>query len=863
MSLTGFSQIYIFVFQCALVAAIYLSLFKLRKVFGLTLLVIMLGVSQLLQVFLASSLNYELTSFLTLTSGSKVLFSASIFVILLVYIKENTEQARKIIYGLVVANLLLTVLMFLFSNTYEGSSFESTYNLPKDFFIANTRFLFFGSILLFLDALGLIILYEYFAKHIKTLFFRIFFPVTIVLLADAIIFSSILNYQNPLFYKILVSNIFSKGFASLIYSVLTTVYILYFDKTSYTIKKTKASNYFDIIKQFTFNYKQLLKDKVKIEKNLYYTKNYLQAIFDGTSDAIFIHDAKTGEILDVNQEMCNQFGYTKEEVFNNDMNSLSSGVPPYTKADAQKWLQKVKDEGQQTFEWQAKHKDGHVFWVEVSIKFITIGNKPRFIATARYIDDRKRAEEKLKEQEEDKLKIETILNYTDDDIWALDRHFKLIAFNQAYKNTVLNLGNNELKIGDSIFDKYSKENNKYWKPKYEKVLKGEKLTFEYTNIEDKLSKHYEIKLNPIIIKNAVVGVSAIGRDITERLLTAAKLQESTNFILDTLENMTDAYVSLDNNWYYTYVNKNAGKLFGRKPEDLIGKHIWTEFPEGINQPFYKNYYKAVKTQKSIVIQEYFEPWDRWFENRIIPSKNGLAIFFQDITENKKAIEKIKLQNMQLLEAEEDYRHLFINAPVALWDEDFTEVIKILDGLKKQGVTDLIPYLDSHPDVVKKCTEAIKVVEVNDEVIKLHQAENKEDLFTNIDQSFTPQAFLAFKNELNALYTGKESYETEALLKTFKGEERTVHIKFGVFKNEKGLLDYSKVQVAMVDISEKVVAEEALKQLNKDLENKVAERTLELENKSKILERLNKVFVGRELKMKELKEQIKKLEQNNN
>jgi nitrate/nitrite-specific signal transduction histidine kinase len=70
-------------------------------------------------------------------------------------------------------------------------------------------------------------------------------------------------------------------------------------------------------------------------------------------------------------------------------------------------------------------------------------------------------------------------------------------------------------------------------------------------------------------------------------------------------------------------------------------------------------------------------------------------------------------------------------------------------------------------------------------------------------------------------------------------------------------------VAMVDISEKVVAEEALKQLNKDLENKVAERTLELENKTKILERLNKVFVGRELKMKELKEQIKKLEQNNN
>jgi PAS fold. len=67
----------------------------------------------------------------------------------------------------------------------------------------------------------------------------------------------------------------------------------------------------------------------------------------------------------------------------------------------------------------------------------------------------------------------------------------------------------------------------------------------------------------------------------------------------TLNNISDGFVSLDKNWCYTYVNVKAGEFLGRNPESLIGKHIWTEFPEGVDLPFYKAYYKAVETQKTI------------------------------------------------------------------------------------------------------------------------------------------------------------------------------------------------------------------------------------------------------------------------
>jgi len=118
---------------------------------------------------------------------------------------------------------------------------------------------------------------------------------------------------------------------------------------------------------------------------------------------------------------------------------------------------------------------------------------------------------------------------------------------------------------------------------------------------------------------------------------AAKLKhyELQQKITVLLENISDAFVSLDSNWRYTYMNKKAGEIFNRNPKDMVGKHIWTEFPEGIDQPFYNNYYKAIKEQLFIQMEEYYPPYDKWFENRIYPSKEGLAIFFYDITERKK------------------------------------------------------------------------------------------------------------------------------------------------------------------------------------------------------------------------------------
>jgi PAS domain S-box-containing protein len=112
-------------------------------------------------------------------------------------------------------------------------------------------------------------------------------------------------------------------------------------------------------------------------------------------------------------------------------------------------------------------------------------------------------------------------------------------------------------------------------------------------------------------------------------------------VVEILERISDAFVALDRNSCYTYMNKKASEIFNRDPQQMIGKYIWAEFPESSGQPIHLAYEKAMKEQQYVYLEEYFAPNHQWFENHIYPSPEGLSIFFRDITEKKKTEEKLE------------------------------------------------------------------------------------------------------------------------------------------------------------------------------------------------------------------------------
>ncbi len=174
------------------------------------------------------------------------------------------------------------------------------------------------------------------------------------------------------------------------------------------------------------------------------------------------------------------------------------------------------------------------------------------------------------------------------------------------------------------------------------LLKKPNKSLHYRIYTQQGTLKYIYEKRSVIIENdRIVKLIGISQDITESIQSEQKLNKSKNLLSSTLSSIKDGFVILDFNSNYTYINKKAAKLLGKTPKELVGKHIWTEFPEKAGDTFFDNYQKALNTKKPISFENYFEPWNRWFENRIIPSNDGMLLFFHETTEKRLSENKIK------------------------------------------------------------------------------------------------------------------------------------------------------------------------------------------------------------------------------
>ncbi|MDO8343327.1 MAG: PAS domain S-box protein [Cellvibrio sp.] len=131
-------------------------------------------------------------------------------------------------------------------------------------------------------------------------------------------------------------------------------------------------------------------------------------------------------------------------------------------------------------------------------------------------------------------------------------------------------------------------------------------------------------------------------DIHDTKTNEEKAQALADRLTVTLESITDAFVTMNTEWKFTYINQEAEQLLRRSRAELLGKTMWAEFPQTVDSDFEFQYKKAATTGEKVSFEAFYAPLTIWFSVNAYPSSEGLAIYFQDITLRRKNEQQLRL-----------------------------------------------------------------------------------------------------------------------------------------------------------------------------------------------------------------------------
>ncbi len=308
------------------------------------------------------------------------------------------------------------------------------------------------------------------------------------------------------------------------------------------------------------------------------------------------------------------------------------------------------------------HKNGYYVTLETNGVpiFDSNGNLTGYRGIDRDITERKQAEKDLRESEERfRLAFE---NAADAIFWADTNTGLIINCNKAAE-ILLEKKKGEI-IGQHQTMLHPPQKTEYFANMFKRNIEHRGYADEEATIITKSGKVIPVR---ITASTTVIGgkslIQGIFRDFTERMKAEQKLKKSEEKYRSLFENMTEGFayheVIVDQNnkpidYRYIEINPAFENLTGVKVSELIGKKVTEILPGTENDPadWIGKFGNVGLTGIPLTVEDYSEALDKWYKvSGYSPKKGFFAVTFADITERKKAEEKLK-------ESEQKYRKAY-------------------------------------------------------------------------------------------------------------------------------------------------------------------------------------------------------------
>jgi len=280
-----------------------------------------------------------------------------------------------------------------------------------------------------------------------------------------------------------------------------------------------------------------------------------------------------------------------------------------------------------------------------------------------------------------------------------------------------------------------------------------------------------------------------------------------------VDEANDLIFTLDVSGKITSANRATSEVTGYSTDQLLGKNpldfIVSEARASVRAALRKvTRGESVQRVEAEIVSRDGRRITLEVRGRLIhEGKRRIGTFYvaRDITE-RKHVER------QLRESQAEYKSLFEESPTPLWLEDHSEVKKALDYLRSSGITNFATYFQSNPEVVSDLAKKVKILDVNEATLRLHETPAKEIYQEAISKLFTDEAYDSFRKQLVAMADGCVRFQNEYPIRTFSGKMKQVSLAWAVAPgHEKSL---SKVFVSTSDITERKRMEEKLNALHR-------------------------------------------------